>query len=76
VQQGQVLRLRRVTAGYVADGVIEAPQGVAREFFGRTIVGDASALVVGAPEKPRANPREGAAYVFTSGVFEFADGFE
>jgi hypothetical protein len=76
VQQGQVVRLRREGSDYVAAGTLEASQGVAREFFGRTIVGDASALVVGAPEKPRANPREGAAYVFTSDVFEFADGFE
>jgi hypothetical protein len=75
-QQGQAWRYLRTGAGYVAAGVLEAPQGVAREFFGRSFATDRDLLVVGAPEKARDNPREGAAYVFTVGEPGLADGFE
>jgi hypothetical protein len=46
------------------------------EYFGRSAAMDATHLMIGAPERSRANPREGAAYAWRDTDRLLGDGFE
>ncbi len=67
---------RRDVGGWTPVQSLAPADAAEFEFFGRAVALDAVNLVVGAPERSRDNPREGAAYVYDDADRLLTDSFE